>query len=219
MFKYTLLLFVVLLFTACNVDTSSSSSSKTVVNNNLDTTNDTPVVNPGEDSQTSDTNVSTDVNTTTDVDAIKAKSLFDTTNAEYDPNACNGNMYRVASDASYSGQKSGENGSSLFYVDGQGLWIGSEHLEPDPENSDKTWVLLYYKSFPDPNSLGLQGSTSYTMDGVFQISYDIAWSDESISGIDNKVYVQSENGEKPSCYRTYLDKVIGSQLEVTKVYR
>jgi hypothetical protein len=212
------LLFVVLLFTSCGVDTSSSSSSK-VVNNSSDTTDDTPVVNPiGDSQQTDDTNVSTDVNTTTDVDAIKAKSLFDTADAEYDPNACNGNMYRVASDASYSGQKAGENGSSLFYVNGQGLWIGSEHLEPDPENSKKTWVYIYYKSFPDPNSLGLQGSTSYTMSGVFQISYDIAWGDSSIDGIDNKVYVQSQKGEKPSCYRMYL-KETGSQIEVTKVYR
>jgi len=102
------LLFVVLLFTSCGVDTSSSSSSK-VVNNSSDTTDDTPVVNPiGDSQQTDDTNVSTDVNTTTDVDAIKAKSLFDTADAEYDPNACNGNMYRVASDASYSGQKAGK---------------------------------------------------------------------------------------------------------------
>ena len=213
---FLLVFFVSLFFVACGVDTSSSVSDPKA-NKPVSQTTPGGVTQPVDGQQTSDTNVSTDVNNT-NVDHAK-NSLFDTNGAEYDPYACNGNLYRVASDASYSGTKSGENGATLFPVNGQGLWIGSEHLEAEPENKDKTWVMLFYKAFPDPASLGVQGSTSYTMNGVFQISYDIAWSDTSISGVDNKVYVQSANGKKPSCYRMYLNQVDGSKLEVTKVYR
>jgi len=211
----SLSVFVFLLLSGCGVDTSSSVSDSTQTTNT--TTTGTTTTQTDDEQQTTDTNVSAD--TTDETVNLAENSLFDTNGAEYDPNACNANIYRVAADASYSGTKQGENGATLFYVDGQGLWIGSEHLEAEPENRDKTWVTLFYKSFPDPASLNQQGETSYTMDGVFQISYDIAWSDESIAGVDNKVYVQSANGEKPSCYRTYLNKVDGSQLEVTKVYR
>ena len=213
MFRNVWVLFI-FLFVGCGVDTSSSVSDPT---STTTATTGTTTTQPVDQQQMVDTNVSTDVNNT-DVNPAE-NSLFDTNGAEYDLNACQANLYRVAADASYSGTKQGENGATLFYIDGQGLWIGSEHLEAEPEKRDKTWVTLFYKSFPDPASLGLQGETSYTMDGVFQISYDIAWSDESISGIDNKVYVQSANGDKPSCYRMYLNKEIGSQIEVTKVYR
>jgi len=216
---------VAIIFIGCGVDTSSSTSSNNIINQeqNVNTNQETGTgVNPGGNNQQNpDTNVSVDINNS--ANAIE-NSMFDTTNAVYDSSACNANIYRVASDASYGGSKSGENGSGLFQAtdssgNTQGLWIGSEHLEAEPDKRKKTWVILYYKSFPDPSSLNTQGETSYTMDGVFQLSYDIAWSDKSINGIDNKVYVQSANGEKPSCYRIYLDKEIGSQLEVTKVYR
>jgi hypothetical protein len=149
----------------------------------------------------------------------KEDSVFDTKDAVYDPNGCDALNYRTARDASYNGVNKGENGSDFFSVSGQGLEIRSEHLEGSSTYLDKTWVILFYKTFPDRASLGLQGYTGYLMEGVFYLSYDIAWSDQSIGGIDNTIYIQSNKDTKPACYRLVLNNIVGTLIDVQKVYR
>jgi len=203
MLKFIIGLFVLLFISACGVETSSSLADSTTSGSTTST--DTT------DSTNSDSNGTTDPTT--------IDSTFDTVGAEYDANACNVNTYKFVSDTSYSGTETGENGSSLISVVDNGLMIGSEHLEPDPVNASKTWVTLFYKSFPDPTQLGLQGFASYLMSGVFYLSYDIAWSDESIPNVDNTVYIQSVKDEKPACYRAILNSITGADIDVKKVYR
>ncbi len=206
MLRVVFISLLALFITACGVDTASSALKSSSNPDNNGTTN------PDDNTTNPDDNI-------TNPDDQQPDSIFDTVNAIYDPNACNANFYRVASDASYAGDETGENGSSFFVVQGQGLEIRSEHLEVEVEQLDKTWVTLYYKAFPDPTQLNKRGLTSYKMDGFFYITYDLAWSDETIAGLDNTMYVKSANGTKPLCYRLVLDTAIGSQIDVQKVYR
>lgn len=216
----------VLLLNSCGVNTSSSSSDSANDSNN----NGTPIIeldlidpNPIVDSNISSDNPNTgdgdagEVDTGTDT--IKENSSFDTLNAIYDPNACDAATYYTARDASYNGDKKGENGTDYFSVEGEGLSIASAHAEGDPSLQDKTWVTLYYKHFPSEAHFGLQGVTHSSLQSVFYLTYDVAWSDESISGIDNTVYVRSQKSEKPSCYRVVLENVVGTNNKIQKVYR
>ncbi len=218
MLKFCLIIITLLLLNSCGVNTSSSSSRNSKSLNQTGSTNGSNTNNSGSDNN--DTNSSGSTTSTSSLD----DALFDTVDAEFDANACDGSTYKFASDASFGGSEEGANGSSLFFVADQGLWIGSEHLEADAQSRNKTWVILYYKSFPDSTLLNTQGSTSYIKEGIFVLSYDIAWTDASIPNVDNTVYVLSANydsdkGEKPSCYRAKLSSVSGSSLSVSKVYR
>ncbi len=206
MLRFVAVLFIVLFLSACGVETSSSPYDSAMSGTTIGTTDSTDTT----DATNTDSNIT---------DATTIESTFDTVGAEYDANACNVNTYKFVSDTSYSGTQTGENGASLLSVIGNGLMIGSEHSEPDTNNAYKTWVTLFYKSFPDPASLDIQGYASYLMSGVFYLSYDIAWSDESIPNVDNTVYVQSLKDEKPACYRLILNSIIGSDIDVQKVYR
>lgn len=209
MFKVILISFLLLFFTACGVETSSSAWKSSANGDGNVTDPDNNVTDP--DDNTTDPDIPDNPDDPT--------SIFDTVNAIYDANACNANFYRVVSDASYAGNQTGENGAGFYAAEGQGLEIRSEHLEAEVENLDKTWVSLYYKSFPDPSALNKQGLTSYLMDGVFYLTYDMAWSDESVAGLDNTLYVKTLKNAKPFCYRLVLNTAIGSMIDVQKVYR
>jgi hypothetical protein len=219
MFIFGIAFFVTVLLGGCGIDTSSSPSSVEQGGTTSDVVISNPInVNPiVVDSAISDEN-SSDANTSVvEYPAVNpADSDFDTVNALEDSNACNSGTYRIVSDASYGGELDGENGASSMIADGQGLVIRSEYLSQDYKS---TWVTLYHRSFPTPNNLNLQGVANYTMDGVFALSYDLAWADKSISGIDNIVYVQSDKSEKPACYRLTLDTIVGNEIKVQKVYR
>lgn len=146
-------------------------------------------------------------------------TIFDPTDAIYDTKACDSNFYHVASDASYVGDLVQENGANFTSISEEGLWLRSDHLEADASNKEKAWVYLYYKSFPDKTKLGFLGESSVALSGVFEVVYDLAWSDQNLSGLDNTLYVQSNFTQKPSCYRFTLDSTNGSDINVTKVYR
>ena len=230
--KLLLAILLMLSITGCGVNSSSGASNSAPTagdsgNNGDDSTDggdddnsgDGDTTDPGDtvDPDNGDTTDPGDSGTT---DPDPADSIFDTTgDVVYDADSCNANFYRTASDASYNGGGISENGSSFFNVEGQGLQIRSEHLVSDPADASNTWVTLFYKTFPSQSDLGLQGSTTYLMDGFFFLSYDIAWSDESIPGISNTLYVQSAQTTKPSCYRLVLDSVTGQDISVQKVYR
>jgi len=227
MLKYFGLVFVVVFFCSCGVDTSSSGNiAPVVVGTNVDLIDPNPINSDGggdaNETPPGNGNPTPDNPGGQPADAI---SDFDKVDAIYDANACNPATYKLASDASYNGINLGENGSNFFSIKDQGLEIRSEHLEGDPTNSYKTWVTLFYKSFPDSKYLGLQGYTSYLMQGVFYLTYDIAWSDQSIGGIDRTMYMQTtkdttlEKDAKLTCYRLSLNSVIGTQIDVRKVYR
>lgn len=212
MYKFVFSLLLIFLISACGVITSSSETKK---------------LSPPTDGNNTDINGTDDDPGDGDGDGGDGGggtpdpgSIFDTDNAIYDANACNAAAaYRTASDASYGGDEIGENGAAFFIIDGQGLQIRSEHLESETADLDKTWVTLFYKSFPDSTNLNIQGAAGYKMEGVFYLFYDIAWSDESIGGIDNTLYVQSYKDKKPVCYRLILNSVTGNQIDVQKVYR
>lgn len=209
MLKFVLIGMIVIFLSACGVETSSSP---------LETTSVVVITDPDvTDPDVTDPDV-TDPDTTDPVTdpGTGINSSFDTTNAIEDPNACTTSGYRTASDASYGGSLVGENGSDGFVIADSGLVIRSEHLSQD---NPSTWVTLFYKGFPSPDDLNNQGVTSYLMGGVFYLSYDIAWSDESIVGIDNRMYVQSDKDEKPVCYRLDLNNISGSLIDIQKVYR
>lgn len=211
-----LFIFVVTVFiSACGVDTSSSTSdtSSSTIDNPSggdNTTGDTTTV---DDNTTVDSNT-TDVNTSTGSDV--PDTAFDYVDAIEDPNACTTTGYRVASDASYDGSSVSENGASGLIIADQGLVLRSEYLS---QVNDSTWVTLFYKSFPTIDDLNLQGVTSYKMDGVFYLSYDTAWSDESIPDVTNTMYLQSNKDAVPDCYRLDLNNTVGSRIGVQKVYR
>ena len=224
MFKFVGFVLVLLFLVGCGVETSSSvSSSELIPTDNTSTqsqTDDTTKTDTTVDENTTDvvdtdTKVPADTNKTEIQDEVP-DTAFDYVDAIEDPDACSISNYRMASDASYDGESSAENGSQGFVVDEQGLVIRSEHMSQD---NASTWVMLFYKSFPSAENLNNQGVTSYKMDGVFYISYDIAWSDESISGIDRRMYVQSNKDSVPDCYRLDLNSSIGSLIGVQKVYR
>ncbi|MDO8454151.1 MAG: hypothetical protein Q7S59_06225 [Sulfurimonas sp.] len=220
--KLLVSIFVIVFLCSCGVDTSSNSANSSATTNGdigigLDLIDPNPI---HSDSNTTNDNNSTDDNSSNGGGStVTPESDFDTVGAIYDASACNASTYQIARDASYNGVNVGENGSDFFSVKSQGLEIRSEHLEGDSVNGGKTWVTLFYKSFPDIRNLNLQGYTSYVMDGVFFLTYDIAWSDKSIAGIDNTMYVQSAITTKPSCYRLILNNVVGTQISMKKVYR
>jgi len=230
MMKLLVSIFVILFFCSCGVDTSSnqvgaapsSGGSQTNTDTTLDLIDPNPIhsgSNTGENNTTNDTNGTGGTGGTGGTTVDPTTSTFDTVGAVYDAKACNASSYLTARDASYNGINTGENGANFFSVAGQGLEIRSEHLEGESANAAKTWVTLFYKSFSDKKSLGLQGDTAYLMEGVFYLIYDIAWSDESIGGIDNVMYVRSDIGTKPACYRLGLNSIVGTQIDVQKVYR
>jgi hypothetical protein len=233
MLRVLVSLLIIVFMSACGVDTSSSADETATSNvspdsgssdglDGLDLINPNPVISGSDTNETNSStgetpNGETPVDTGTD--EIRDNSIFDTQNAVYDKNGCNSATYRVAGDASYNGINTGENGSDFFSINAHGLEIRSEHLEGSAAYLDKTWVSLYYKPFPEPKSLNLQGYTAYLMTGVFFLNYDIAWSDTSIAGVDNTVYVQSNKDTKPVCYRLVLNNVVGTLIDVQKVYR
>jgi hypothetical protein len=231
MLKVLISLLIVVLFSACGVSTSSSADEATTSNvptdsgsdnglDGLDLIDPNPIVSGSDGVDTNETNTTPGGGAVdTGTDEIKKNSIFDTNNAVYDASACNSATYRIARDASYNGINSGENGSDFFSVNAHGLEIRSEHLEGSASYLDKTWVSLFYKPFPDSKSLNLQGYTGYLMEGVFYLNYDIAWSDTSINGIDNTVYVQSNKDTKLVCYRLVLNNIVGTLIDVQKVYR
>lgn len=223
MFKLiSILVFLTILLSSCGVNTSSSSTGS-IVNEDQETVIESDLINPNPIIDT-DTNSTDDTNTSTDVvdtgtDTLKEDSQFDTNDAIYDANACKADLYFTARDASYNGDDSAENGASFFSVVGQGLELRSEYLDGDSSNNSKTIVTLFYKSFPDQKHFNIQGYTSYLREGEFILSYDIAWSDFSITGIDRTLYVQSNKSTKPTCYRLVLNTALGSEIDVKKVYR
>ena len=220
MLKFVYIVFIAFIFVACGVETSSSD--KTISSTIIPTTPDDGTTTPDDGTTTPDDGTTTpDDGTTTPDDGTTipdVNSVFDTVGAIYDVNGCNSSSYRIATDSSTSGELDGENGSSAVQIVGQGLVIRSEYLDVNLDR-DSQWVTLFYKGFPSSVDLDLQGITSYTMEDVFYLSYDLAWADESISGIDNRMYIQSNKGEKPACYRLDLDDIIGSNITVQKVYR
>lgn len=205
-----------LLLISCGVDTSSSDSIEVsnIVDDSTNPINPNPIdsIDSGSTDSGSTDSGSTDSN-------CEETSFYECSDAVYDLNACTALSYNTASDASYNGTDSSENGSDFFNIGDEGLAIKSEHLEGSSENLSKTWVTLYYKSFPVSSSLGLQGYTGYVMDGYFYVTYDIAWSDTSISGIDRTLYVKTNQDEKPVCRRLILNSVDGASIDVQKVYR
>lgn len=217
--------------TGCGVNSNSGGANAAPAidngNDNNDTTSggddNTTVPDDGNTTVPDDDNVTVpddDNVTVPDDDNVTIDSIFDTTgDVVFDANACNGNFYRTASDAAYNGANISENGSSFFNVENEGLQIRSEHLEASPANAGKTWVTLFYKTFPSKNDLELQGSSSYFLEDFFFLAYDNAWADESIPGVDNTVYVQSAKTEKPTCYRLVLNSVSDQEASIQKVYR
>ena len=238
MMKLLVVFFSIIIFlSSCGVSTSSSSSdtSSTDVNidknsdpiQELDLINSNPIGDAGNGNPDPTDPDPTDPDPTdpdpTDPDpgpdTTKEDSRFDTNAAIYDENACDPTFYKIARDASYLGVNTGENGAEFYGVEENSLGIASAHVEGSSANLAKTWVQLYYKAFPSIENLGLQGYSSYYMEGVFHLTYDIAWSDSSIIGIDNVIYVESQKTVNPSCYRVTIDNIIGTLIGVQKVYR
>ena len=228
MMKTAFVLLVALLLNSCGVDTSSSSKEPTVTTNSGDVIDQNPIGGGDTISNGSGTSNSSGTSNGSNGSGSSGSSTeplcdenstFECKDATYDVHACDPTSYRVASDASYNGASLSENGSDFFEVRDQGLWIKSEHLEGSSADQDKTWVMLYYKPFPEPTSLKNQGYTSYVMDGVFYLTYDIAWSDGSINGLDNRLYVQSNKNSTPACFKVTLNNVDGKLIDVQKVYR
>ena len=239
--KYLLTTFIIIIFTSCGVDTASSTKEVEVVLPDIEPEIEPEVVIPSDwelvvvnpidsnpiISTPVDLNNTDDQNSTDDPNSPDDPSpdypyvnpntsMFDTENALEDPNACDSDLYGTVKDASYGGQRDGENGSAGAIAENDSLVIRSEYLS---QTYDDTWVKLYYRNSPSSNDIGNQGVSSYTMENVFNISYDLAWADSSISGIDNIVYVQSDKTLKPSCYRLTLNSIYGSEIDVQKVYR
>lgn len=228
--KLLLAILFILNITGCGVNGGSGGSSNAPAyadNNGDDPTNggdDDNTTSPDDNNTTPDDGNTDPDDGNTDPDDDNTidpeDSIFDTTgNVIYDANACNATLYRTARDASYNGDSESENGSSYFIVENEGLNINSLHNEGSPSNAGKTWVTLYYKSFPTKNDLGLQGSASYELEDFFSLIYDNAWADESISNVNNTVYIKSLKTEKPSCYRLGLNSVSDQEADLQKVYR
>ena len=217
MMKLFTLILVVTFVTSCGVFTSSSSSSLANSNSTVPTDpNSTVPTDPNSTDPNS--TIPTDPNSTISK-VCSEDSVFECNGAVYDKNSCSALSYKTASDASYNGKDPAENGSDFFNVANEGLSIRSEHLEGSSADSAKTWVTLYYKSFPTPKDLGLQGYTGYLKSGFFYLLYDIAWSDTSIANVDRIMYVKTNQGKKPACYRLNLNSVDGASIDVQKVYK
>ena len=217
------LVFIGFLLSACGVNTSSSDK-RSVTNSALsdpsNVINSNPVSSTGSTGST-DSNSSggsTGSGGSTDLNCSDT-AVLECTNAVFDANACTASTYKIAQDAAYDGTSVGENGSKFFNVVGQGLAIKSEYLVGSSADAAKTWVTLFYKAFPSPQNLGLQGYTSYSMKGFFDLSYDIAWSDASIANIDRTMYVKTNQGNLPVCHRLILNNIDGTLINVQKVYR
>ena len=234
MLKLFVFVCLLVLLSACGVDTDSSSPiveepivEEPISLKDLDLIDQNPidsdVSNP--DITDPDSNITDPDSNITDPDSNETYNpcapdcLFDDVDALYDENTCNASTYDRARDASYNGDSLGENGAGYFSIEDTGLQIKSEHLESVTADSYKTWVTLFYKPFPDLTSLNLQGASTYRMSGVFSLFYDKAWADESIPNIDNVMYIQSAQYLKPTCYRVTLNSMSSAEIDVQKVYR
>jgi hypothetical protein len=212
---------VALFLGACGVETSSSITSGQEVTQPPSQNPNPPT--PPQNNNGDTNNTVPDQNSTNGDNGNSGNSKIPDTDFDYkdaieDPNACYTIGYRISSDASYDGSSLNENGASGFIIADQGLVLRSEHMS---QNNASTWVTLFYKGFPGVSHLNNQGVTSYKMEDVFYLSYDVAWSDQSIDGITNVMYLQSKKDEdgKPDCYRLELNSTIGSRIGVQKVYR
>ena len=225
--KTIFMLLMILLLNSCGVDTSSSTKTTAPVDvidqNSIDggeVTNSTEDTTNSTEDTTDSTNVTDSTDTINPSDANCSEDLvYECGDASYDTDSCSALTYKTVSDASYYGTDPAENGSDFRSAEGEGLSIRSEYLEGNSADLYKTWVTLYYKSFPDTTSLGLQGYTSYIKSGYFFLTYDIAWSDTSIEGVDRTMYVRTNKDDKPSCYRLILNTIDGTQISIQKVYR
>jgi len=229
--KFLFAIFLILSIAGCGVNSSSGTNASSYNGGNNNNGGDDGstggddgnITSPGDDNNTTppgdDNNITPPDNGGTPL-PDPADSIFDTTgNVVYDANACDGNSYRVATDASYNGDSLSENGSNFFIVDGEGLNIRSEHVVSSPANASKTFVNLFYKTFPTKGDLGVQGTSSYLHEGFFFLTYDNAWTDGSIPGVDNTVYIQSASTEKPTCNRLILNSIGEQVADLQKVYR
>ena len=204
---------VALLIVSCGVNTSSSTagfatqSSSSSLSSSLTFGSSTSFESVATSSSSSSTQTVSSSSSSTPSSAPRFMSI----DALYDANACDEESYSVVT-------YSPSSGANPLHVTLDGLWIEPEPLESSLGERRHIW--LYYRSPPNSSLLNQQGVSTYIKKGVFRLSYDIAWSDGSIEGVDNMLYIKvSDPNEISSCYRAILSSAIASEIEVTKVYR
>ena len=203
-------------FVGCGVETDSSgtptSTTPVVVddNNGTDIVDDNNVTDVVDDNNVTDIVDDDPVVVPDDGDTEDPESVFDTTGAVYDANACL-NAYATASLLS----DHNENDDDASSDDLNGIAVLSYYTETG--NIEDSLVTVYYKKIT-----GVAGDPAYRKNGYFDnsnfnIEYDLVWLTEP----NNTIYVKTPklDNELNSCYKIVLNSNIGSSLSETKVFR
>ena len=212
MLKNVLILFTVLLLSACGVETSSSDVVETTVNGDTDSNDSSNSDGSTDANDSTGTNDSTDTNTSTGTDDenVTIKSIFDIRDAVEDKFACilgdnnDGYTNNVVSDDSY------DHADTWDEEDG----IGVNSRFPNNTDIEDTKVAVFYNDLKPARWL----SDVNIYEDDFRISVDRAWAnnDETI------IYARTPKDENDLfwCYRYDLDAIdINSTVVGVKVFR
>lgn len=213
MLKNVLILFAVLLFSACGVETSSSDLVKTTVNSDTDSNDSSNSDDSTDTNGSTDSNDSTDTNTSTDpADGnVTIKSIFDTTDAVEDKFAC------ILGDSNDGYTNNALSDDSFDHVDTwdeeDGVGVSSRFPNSSVPIEETLVTVFYYDLKP---ARWLANVNIYEDD--FRVSVDRAWAnnDETI------MYARTPKDKNDlfGCYRYDLSSIdINSTVISTKVYR
>ena len=212
MLKLVSVLFTILLFTACGVETSSSdleksentgtggdsSSSDTNDSGNTDVSNDS-----GDSGSTDDSNSTSDGNVT-------IKSIFDTADAVEDKYAC------IVGDSNNGFTSNAISDDSFDYADTSdeedGVAINSRF--PITKDLEQATVNLFYYDLQV--SRWMSSVSIYEDD--FRLSVDRAWSNND----DTIIYARTPKNSDGlySCYRYDLNNIdVNTTVKSVKVFR
>lgn len=209
----SLLILSLFLLCGCGVVTDSSAVSSfsggVADSNSSESNSSSGDVNGSIDSNSSvDSNSSGDVNSTSE-----SKYIFDKVDATLDDNACDS--------ALFSGIPLQDTANTARETEDKKNGLILKSLFDETVNELDSLVTLYFNSLPVGTTLLGSYSKVYGDNARFYVAYDKVW----VNIENNVVYVKAPPGifnvtqTKPSCFKLTLNKELGSDVEVLKVYR
>jgi len=186
-----------------------TDSSARTQSTNVNTTN----TNKTTDVNSSDTNGSVDTNTSNNTTENNA-TLFDESDATFDAKACDSALFNGVpiQDTSNTPRATEDKKNGLVL----------KSLFDETVNEIDSLVTLYHNNLPAGSTLKGNYIKAYGDNAKFYVAYDPVW----INVENNVVYVKAPAGifskvtqSKPSCFKITLNKELGSDVEVLKVYR
>ena len=216
--KYLFFLLVLFALAGCGVETDSSGTPTNVIvvedptEDPVEDPTEDPIEDPIEDPTEDPVEDPTEdpvEDPIEDPDTEKV-SVFDSTGASYDENACNPS-YATASLL----KDHNENDDGITSDDLNGISVWSIYTETG--NIENSLVTLYYKNITGETNDPDFRKNGYFDNSRFNIEYDLVWLTEP----NNTIYVKTPklDNDLESCLKIVLNSDDGSLLSEEKVFR